>query len=127
MTDSNQLAKERTHLAHDRTDWAEDRTVLASMRTFAGWMRTGLACFGIALAIHAIFAKFDPTWLAKLTATVFALAGMVVIVSAYRNAKSVQGEMDAHSVKPLPHARVRLVAGLLLAGGGLLVVVLWAL
>ena len=52
-------------LAEDRTDLAEDRTLLANERTFSGWARTAMASIGIGIGFNALFAKVEPSWVAK--------------------------------------------------------------
>ncbi len=108
---SNGLAEERTDMAQERTDWAEDRTLMANERTFAGWMRTGLAAVGIGLGFNALFGKLEPFWLPRGIATIFIAIGIFIFWAAQRRGCDVQERMDAHSVKPIKRANLRLIAG----------------
>lgn len=124
---SNEMAKERTELAEERTDWAEDRTVLANERTCAGWMRTGLASLGLGLGFQAIFRATEPTWLAKIVATIFIAIGIYIFWSALQHARKVRDRLDAHAASPLPSSRLGLLTGLFIFGSLALAGVLWIL
>ena len=127
MPTSNELAEERTDLAQDRTDWAEDRTILANERTFAGWMRTGLASAGIGLGFQAIFRAVEPTWLAKVGASVFLMIAIIVFWLAQAKACSLAKRMDAHAAKPMGHSKFRRISLLFIAGTVTLATILWLL
>ena len=60
-----------------RTKWAEDRTMMASERTFSSWMGTGLGAIGVAIGLKAVFGAFEPTWAAKLVATIFLVTAIL--------------------------------------------------
>ena len=75
-----------TKESEKRTDWAEDRTVLANERTFSGWMGTGLGAIGVAIAMKAVFGAFEPTWAAKLVASMFLAAAILIFWSARNQA-----------------------------------------
>lgn len=89
MTDSNELAE-------DRTDLAEDRNLMAMERTFAGWMRTAFAAVGIGLAFRAVFGEFDPPWLARAIATACILLGAFIAFTAVRRARHTFDRLHAH-------------------------------
>lgn len=127
MASENQLAEERTEMAEERTDWALERTLLANMRTYSSWIRSGLAAMGVGLAVQAIFSEVDPTWIARSLASFFTFAGIAVIYFAYLKAVKCQREMDTHQSFPMTIHQLRLFTGLLIAGGTLLVFVLWTL
>ncbi len=101
---------DKTELARTRTDFAEDRTVLANERTFAGWLRTGYAGVGIGLAFNALFARLEPSWVAKLIATAFLLIAIVIFIAAERRACAVFSRLDTHKVKSVKVTGVRLVS-----------------
>lgn len=73
-------------LAQERTKWAEDRTIMANERTFSSWMGTGLGAIGVSIGFQAVFREFEPTWLAKGTATIFLIIAVMIFWSAHRNA-----------------------------------------
>lgn len=58
-------------MAEQRTEWAEDRTLLANERTFSSWMGSGLGAVGVAIGLKAVFGEFEPTWAAKIVASLF--------------------------------------------------------
>lgn len=68
------------------TELSEDRTLLSNERTFSSWMGTGLACVGVAIGLHAVFGAIDPTWLAKLVASIFLFTALAIYWAAVRQA-----------------------------------------
>lgn len=127
MPTTEELAENRTDLAEDRTDYAEDRTILANERTFAGWMRTGLASAGIGLGFQAIFRAVEPTWLAKLGASIFILIAVIVFYLAYRKACDLAQRMEAHNAEPMSHIAYGTITALFASGTLALGVLLWLL
>lgn len=125
MPTTNELAEDRTDLAEDRTDFAEDRTILANERTFAGWMRTGLASAGIGLGFQAIFRAVEPTWLAKLGASLFILIAVAVFYLAYRKACNLVRRVEAHNAEPVGHIAYRTITLLFIFGSLSLGALLW--
>ena len=77
---------DKKHLANKRTQWAEDRTLMANERTFSSWMGTGLGAIGVAIGLKAVFGAFDPTWAAKLVASIFLFAAIAIFWAARRQA-----------------------------------------
>ena len=114
-------------LAEDRTNWAEDRTILANERTFAGWMRTGLASVGVGLGFQAIFRAVEPTWMAKLAASLFICIGIFVFFAAWRKSSSVLDRLDAHAAAPVARRGIGLIAGMFGLGSALLLPIIWTL
>lgn len=121
MTDSSQ------EFAEQRTDWAEDRTLLANERTFAGWMRTGMGAVGVGIALHAVFSAAEPTWLAKIAATLFVLTGIVIFQISRRRSAGVVERMAAHDAAPAPSKYIAIVAHALTGGAFLVGVILWVI
>ncbi|RKF14005.1 DUF202 domain-containing protein [Roseovarius spongiae] len=120
-------SEKRTEYAEDRTDWAEDRTIMANERTFNSWMGLGLGAVGVAVALKAVFGDFDPTWAAKLAASLFLAIAIAIYWIAQRQAHATHERLSSRAAEPVParHFR-RLSAGLTLATlatGG----ILWAL
>ena len=93
--------------AGQRTDLAEDRTLLANERTYASWMRTGMAAVAVALGFRAVLRDFEPEWVAKLVAIVFALTGAAIIGFAFRRACAVASDLESHEIRSLPLSRMR--------------------
>lgn len=111
--------------AGERTDLAEDRTLLANERTYASWVRTGMASVAVALGFRALLRGFDPPWIAKLVATVFAVAGAVIIGFAFRRACAVASGLNSHRIHSMPLARMAWLSRVLVAGALAVAVVLW--
>mgnify|MGYP000386207456 FL=1 len=93
---------DKNDLAEDRTDWAEDRTILANERTFSSWMGTGLACVGVAIGLKAVFGEFDPTWVAKLVASLFLGIAIMVYWMAQRQACKTLARLSENDAEALP-------------------------
>ncbi len=125
MTDTPD--EDKKDLAEYRTDWAEDRTVLANERTYAAWMRTGMASVAIGLGFQAIFRAAEPTWPAKLVATLFIVIGIFVFWTAWSNARGLFKRLTSHAANPITPARVGLISGLFSFAACALVFVLWTL
>lgn len=113
--------------AERRTDWAEDRTILANERTFAGWMRTALTAVAVALGLQALFRGIEPDWVAKLVASIFVGAAIVVIWTAERAAARTARRMDPHEVNALSRRRMRIVAAVVSLGALATGAILWML
>jgi putative membrane protein len=111
--------------ASQRTDLAEDRTLLANERTYASWMRTGMAAVAVALGFRALLRDFEPAWVAKLVATVFAVAGAAIIWFAFRRACSIASGLESHEIRSLPLSRMRWLNYALVAAALAVAAVLW--
>lgn len=120
MSNSNELAE-------DRTDWAEDRTILANERTFAGWMRTGMASIALALGMKAVFGAFEPTWAAKAVATIFVAAAIYIFWAAQSSACKTLRRLDDHKAHAQPMRRMRTLAVIFAVAAVCVGGVLWAL
>ncbi len=112
-------------LAKDRTDWAEDRTVLANERTYSSWTGTGLGCLGLAVGLQAVFGAVEPTWLAKLAATVFALVSGAFFFFAFVNARRTRQRLQAHSAETLHNQYQLAITALLISGAVFVTAILW--
>lgn len=95
MSDKNK-SDERSE---QRTRWAEDRTMMASERTFSSWMGTGLGAIGVAIGLKAVFGDFEPTWAAKLVATIFLLTAILIFWAACRQAHRTQERLNSHDTE----------------------------
>ena len=85
-----------------RTKWAEDRTVLANERTFASWMGTGLGAVAIAIGLKAVFGATDPTWVAKVVASLFLAIAIMIYWMAKRQATKTLDRISEHDAEALP-------------------------
>lgn len=120
MTDSNKLAEART-------DWAEDRTVLANERTFAGWMRTGMASVAVAIGLKAVFGDFEPTWIAKATASIFIAAAILIFIAAARQSIKTHKRLQCNEASEQPSNRVIFLTSTFILGSIAIGAILWLL
>ncbi|MEJ6390386.1 YidH family protein [Gymnodinialimonas ulvae] len=120
MTDRDTLAKKRT-------DWAEDRTILANERTFSSWMGTGMASVGVAIGLKAVFGAFEPTWAAKVVASVFLGAAIVVFWSARRQALKTFARLKETDAEAQPSRSYTVLALVLTLATVLTGAILWSL
>ncbi len=120
MSDSNELAE-------DRTDWAEDRTILANERTFAGWMRTGMASLAVAIGLRAVFGEFEPTWAAKAVASIFVLAAVYIFWAAHDAATKTLDRLNDHHANAQPNGRMKMLAIIFSFASVAVGAILWAL
>lgn len=113
--------------AEPRTKWAEDRTILANERTFVSWNGAGLGAVGVAIGFQAVFGEAQPTWMAKLVASLFLLVALVIFWSAWVQTRKMQKRLDQHdaqarSTRSFTRLTVLLTVATLATGG-----VLWSL
>ncbi len=125
--DGSASSDPRSGLAETRTDWAEDRTILANERTFAGWLRTGMAALAVAVGLRAVFGPFEPTWVAKLVASVFVLIAIMIFWAARRQACATLNKMDRHQARSLSRRRLTILSMSLSVGAAAVGIVLWLL
>lgn len=127
MTDKDEQAEHRTDWAEDRTDWAQDRTILANERTFNSWMGTGLGSIGVAIALKAVFGAFDPTWAAKLVASIFLLVAIVIFWSARNQAHATYDRLHDTDAKPVSGKNFTRLSAIMTLGTVLVGIILWML
>ena len=126
-TKGTEETDDSTELAKDRTDWAEDRTLLANERTFAGWMRTGMAAVALALGLKAVFGEFEPTWAAKVVASIFIVVAVLIFLAAAQQSHKAQVRIHEHDTEAQPARRMLIAAGILTVGALATGGILWAL
>ena len=85
-----------------RTRWAEDRTIMANERTFSSWMGTGLGSVGVAIGLKAVFGDFEPTWAAKLVATLFLITAIAIYWAARRQACKTLEKLSDNDAETMP-------------------------
>lgn len=110
-----------------RTDWAEDRTIMANERTFSSWMGTGMGAIGVAIGLKAVFGAFEPTWLAKLVATVFLAIAVAIFWSAYRQACKTFERLSENDAEATPSRNYKLLASAMTSGAVAVGIILWML
>jgi putative membrane protein len=121
------VMEDNNEMAQDRTDWAEDRTIMANERTFSAWMGTGLGAVGIAIGLKAVFGATDPTWVAKVVASLFLGVAILIYWMAQRQARLTFARLTEKDAAALPARHFTLLASVMtfatLATGA----VLWSL
>lgn len=120
MTDNNDLAKERTK-------WAEDRTIMANERTFSSWMGTGLGAIGVAIGLKAVFGAFEPTWAAKLVASIFLAVAIAIFWAACHQAKKTLSRLRESDVEATPGKSFQILASIMTVATIGTGVILWSL
>lgn len=118
---------DREEMAERRTNWAEDRTILANERTFSSWMGTGLGAVGVAIGLKAVFGDFEPTWAAKLVATVFLLVAILIYWTAARHARKTLDRLSDTDAEAVPSKNFRRLAAAMSIATVLTGAVLWGL
>lgn len=126
-SDSKQVSGNDKDMAENRTALAEDRTIMANERTYSSWTGTGLGCVGIGLGVQAIFKEADPTWLAKLAATVFLAAALAFFFAAWRNACQTLSRLESHEATPASKRQLTRISLGLSVGTLLVTTILWML
>jgi len=110
-----------------RTDWAEDRTIMANERTFSSWMGTGMGAIGVAIGLKAVFGAFEPTWLAKLVATIFLGIAVFIFWSAYRQACKTFARLSENDAEATPARSYKVLASVMTGGTVAVGAILWTL
>ena len=116
-----------TDKAKIRTEWAEDRTIMANERTFSSWMGFGLGSVGIAIGLKAVFGDFDPTWAAKLVASLFLIIAIVIYWAARRQACKTLARLSDNDAEAMPTKSFTALASMLTFATIPTGAVLWAL
>ena len=113
--------------ARIRTEWAEDRTIMANERTFSSWMGAGMGAVGVAIGLKAVFGAFDPTWAAKLVASLFLLIAIVIFWAARRQAVKTLTRLQDKDSEPMPTKSFTLLASLMTLATVAVGLILWSL
>lgn len=120
MTSNNEQARKRT-------DWAEDRTIMANERTFSSWMGTGLGAIGVAIGLKAVFGAFEPTWAAKLVASIFLAVAIAIFWSARHQACKTFARLRESDIEATPTRNYTLLAGIMTFAAIATGIILWSL
>ncbi len=100
---------------------------MANERTFSSWMGTGLACIGVAIGLKAVFGAIDPTWLAKLAASVFLAIAIYIFFMAQRQACKTFARLTERDAEALPGKAFKMLAIFMSFATVFTGVVLWML
>ena len=118
---------DKTDLAQSRTNWAEDRTIMANERTFSSWMGTGLGAIGVAIGLKAVFGAFEPTWAAKLVASIFLIAAIAIFWSARRQACKTLARLSSEDAEATPTKSFTALSSVLTMAAIATGAILWSL
>jgi putative membrane protein len=100
---------------------------MANERTFSSWMGTGLGAIGVAIGLKAVFGAFDPTWAAKLVATIFLGAAILIFWAAHRQACKTYARLQSHDGAPQPTRNFTVLATVLTVASVGTGAILWTL
>jgi len=118
---------EENKQSQKRTDWAEDRTIMANERTFSSWMGTGLGAIGVAIGLKAVFGAFEPTWAAKLVATIFLGVAIAIFWSARNQACQTFARLSERDVEATSSRNYTRLATIMTFAAVATGVILWSL
>ncbi len=121
------MSKETEKLADQRTKWAEDRTLMANERTFSSWMGTGLGAIGVAIGLKAVFGDFEPTWAAKLVASIFLAAAIAIFWAARHQAMKTFERLHDNDANAQPSRSYTALAGIMTIAAIATGAILWSL
>ena len=113
--------------AQKRTEWAEDRTIMANERTFSSWMGTGLGAIGVSIGLKAVFGAFEPTWAAKLVASIFLAVAIAIFWSARHQACKTFSRLRERDIEATPTRNYTLLASNMTFAAISTGIILWSL
>ncbi len=113
--------------AQKRTEWAEDRTIMANERTFSSWMGTGLGAIGVAIGLKAVFGAFEPTWAAKLVASIFIGVAIAIFWSARHQACKTFARLSERDIEATPSRNYTRLASIMTIAAVATGIILWSL
>lgn len=109
----------------DKTGLAEDRTILANERTFSSRMGLALGSLGLAVGLQGVFGETQPTWIAKLAASIFVLIAILVAVGGYKNSEKMLKRLHTYRSEPASTLSMFIVASLIATGSLVIGIILW--
>lgn len=110
-----------------RTRLAQDRTLLANERTFSSWNGLGLGAIGVVIALKAVFGAFEPTWAAKLVASIFLVAALLIFWAARQQACKTYARLHETEAEAQPPSRMTALVWILSLATVATGAVLWSL
>ncbi len=120
MTDKNEQDEKRT-------EWSEDRTIMANERTFSSWTGTGLGAIGVAIGLKAVFGAFEPTWAAKLVASLFLGVAIAIFWSARSQACKTYARLHERDIEATPTRNYTMLASIMTVAALATGIILWSL
>ncbi len=86
-----------------------------------------MAAVGVAIGLKAVFGAFEPTWAAKLVASIFLLAAVVTFWSARRQALKTFQRLKETDAEAQPSRSYTALAAILTLATFLTGAILWSL
>jgi putative membrane protein len=120
-------AEERTEQAEQRTNWARHRTVLANERTYSAWLRTGLSAMGGGVAVVEFLGNEEglPSLLARLLGVILILLGAAVVLISIWRYNTVSDVLEREGLPVTPKWMAFSLAGGLLVGAVLVLILIF--
>jgi putative membrane protein len=120
-------AEERTEKAEQRTEWAQHRTVLANERTFSAWLRTGLSAMGGGVAVVEFLGSEEGTasLLARMLGVILILLGAAVVSVSIWRYNTISDIMEREGMPVTPKWMAFTLAGGLLFGAVLVLILIF--
>jgi len=109
----------------ETTRLAEDRTILANERTFSSRMGLALGNLALAVGLQAVFGETEPTWIAKLTASVFIGIAIFVAITGYQNSKKMLQRLNTYRSEPASTRGMLVVSTFIGLGAFAIGIILW--
>lgn len=100
---------------------------MANERTFSSWMGTGLGAIGVAIGLKAVFGAFEPTWAAKLVASIFLLAAIAIFWAACAQAHKTLDRLSDNDANIQPHKNFTRLAAIMTFAALATGAILWSL
>ncbi len=100
---------------------------MGNQRTFSGWMATGLGAIGVAIGMKAVFGAFEPTWAAKVVATIFLVIAIVLFRAARRQACKTRKRLNDTDAESAPGESCTTLATMMTFGAIATGAILWSL
>lgn len=100
---------------------------MANERTFSSWMGKGLGAIGVAIGLKAVFGAFDPTWAAKLVASIFLGVAIAIFWSARNQACKTFARLSERDIEATPSRNYTRLATIMTIAALATGAILWSL
>ena len=86
-----------------------------------------MAAVALAIGLRAVFGEFEPTWLAKVVATIFVVLAIFIFWAAQSSARQTLSRLHDNQAHAQPIKRMQIIAVILAFGAVATGGILWAL